>query len=846
MDTDVIIVGAGPTGLMLASELRLGGAAVTVFEKRTERSWESRGVGFTARATEIFHQRGLLERLDNAEISRQGHFGGIPMDYGVLEGSHFGVRGVPQYKIEEMLEKRALELGVSLCRGHEVTGLHDTGETVVAITDGPAGRVEHSAAYLVGCDGGRSIVRQLAGFDFPGSDATREMYLADVTGCDIRPRMIGELVPNGMVMAGPLEKGYFRVIVCENGTPPPTKNRQLTFADVADAWQRLTGESIHGGQARWVSSFTDATRQVTEYRRGRVLLAGDAAHIHLPAGGQGLSVGVQDAVNLGWKLAATVRGWAPGNLLDTYHSERHPVGARVLRNTRAQGTLNLSGKEVEPLRAVMTDLIAIPAVARHLSGMVSGLDIRYDVGVSGHPLLGMRMPDRPLELPDGGREQVARLLHPARGIIISANGFSKKSLCPAGWSDRVDIVRVTSFPSGPEDNGPGDNGTATEAALIRPDGYVAWAAPGAGQLTEALHRWFGSPRDPAETRDSQRVASSALAGSVVKPSHERLRRQETVATSVVRNTEHEVDVGAPAARVYALLADVGAWPEIFPPTVHAERVDQNGTSELIRIWATANGTARTWTSRRQHDPERMSIEFRQERSQHPVGGMGGRWVVQPVSASECHVLLLHDFYAASGDPADLDWIGQAVDRNSAAELSALRARAELAGPEDLFTFEDTVEVDGSAEDVYDFLNEAQLWQQRLPHVARVSLEEETSGLQVLEMDTRTTDGSVHTTKSVRVCQAHRAIVYKQTVLPPLMALHTGRWLIQPRDPAGVRVTSRHTVRINTARIPELLGAGADLPTAQEIVRKALSANSLITLRAAKTYAEGSGGGREVP
>lgn len=315
-------------------------------------------------------------------------------------------------------------------------------------------------------------------------------------------------------------------------------------------------------------------------------------------------------------------------------------------------------------------------------------------------------------------------------------------------------------------------------------------------------------------------------------------------TSAVRDTEHRVDVGAPAGRVYALLADVGKWPETFPPTVHAECLEKNGNSELIRIWATANGTAKTWTSRRQHDPERMIIGFRQERSQHPVGGMGGRWVVQPVSGSECRVLLLHDFYAVSDDPADLDWISQAVGKNSVAELRALKAAAELTGPEP-FTFEDTVEVDGSAIDVYDFLNEAQLWSERLPHVARVSLEEETSGLQILEMDTRTTDGSVHTTKSVRVCQPHGTIVYKQTVLPPLMALHTGRWLIQARDRGGVFVTSRHTVRINAARVPDLLGPDADVLSAQEIVRKALSANSLITLRAAKAYAEGSVAAHEV-
>ncbi|RSM81658.1 monooxygenase [Kibdelosporangium aridum] len=483
MDTEVIVVGAGPTGLMLAAELRLGGVDVTVFEKRTERSWESRGIGFTARATEIFHNRGLLGRLENTEIAQLGHFGGIPIDYGILEGSHFGMRGVPQFKLEEMLEGWALELGVTLRRGHEVTSLKDTSDGVTAVVQGPDGLAEYSAHYLVGCDGGQSTVRKLAGFDFPGTDAMREMYLADVTGCAIRPRMIGELLPNGMVMAAKLDESYFRIIVCENGTQPD-KSRKVTFSDVANAWQRLTGESIHGGSARWVSSFTDATRQVTEYRRGRVLLAGDAAHIHLPAGGQGLSIGVQDAVNLGWKLAATLKGWGPGELLDTYHSERHPVGARVLRNTVAQGTLNLSGKSVEPLRSIMAEIFALPVAARHLSGMVSGFDIRYDVG-EGHPLLGARMADRELELADGGRAQIASLLHSAKGVLITSD--DSVSQLVAGWADRVDVVRVKSFPAGPE-----ERGAATESVLIRPDGYVAWAAPGAGELADALRRWFGA------------------------------------------------------------------------------------------------------------------------------------------------------------------------------------------------------------------------------------------------------------------------------------------------------------------------------------------------------------------
>jgi bifunctional hydroxylase/dehydrase len=404
-----------------------------------------------------------------------------------------------------MLEDWVVELGASVRRGRDVVDVRTTPRGVVAGVDGPGGRTEHEAAYLVGCDGGRSTVRRLGGFDFPGSDATREMYLADVAGRGIRPRFIGERVPGGMVMSAPLEDGVDRIIVCETGNPPSEDGRKVDFAEVADAWQRLTGESLHDAEVRWVSAFTDATRQVSEYRRGRVLLAGDAAHVHLPAGGQGLSLGVQDAVNLGWKLAATIRGWAPEGLLDTYHAERHPVGARVLRNTLAQGMLYLSGTEVEPLRAVMRELIAIPEVARHLSGMVSGLDIRYDVGATGHPLLGARMPDHELELPGGGRRRVSDLLHPARPVLISADGSGSLGRLAAGWADRVDVVAASWAPADSA-----DRSSRPDAVLIRPDGYVAWTAPGGGELPDALRRWLGSGR-PAPAVPAAPAAPAPLA-----------------------------------------------------------------------------------------------------------------------------------------------------------------------------------------------------------------------------------------------------------------------------------------------------------------------------------------------
>ncbi|WP_394845495.1 FAD-dependent monooxygenase [Pendulispora brunnea] len=478
--TSVLVVGAGPVGLLLAGELRLGGVDVIVVESRSEPSGESRGLGFTARATEIFHQRGLLRRFGDVELNRQGHFGGIPMDFGVLEGSHFGARGIPQYKVEEMLEAWAKELGASVRREHRLITLENRADDVLAVVDGPEGPFEISAQYLVGCDGGRSTVRRLAGFDFAGTEANREMYLADVLGRDIRPRFIGERVPEGMVMSARFEPGVDRIIVCPRGAPKRERTEPIKFEEVADAWQRLTGESLHGAETRWVSAFTDATRQATEYRRGRVLLAGDAAHIHLPAGGQGLSLGVMDATNLGWKLAATVQGWAPSDLLDSYHTEQHAVGARVLRNTQAQGMIYLSGNEVEPLRGVMAELVAIPEVGRHLSGMVSGLAIQHDVGSREHPLLGKRLPH--VQLADG--RSTADLLHPARGVLLVASGdFGNEA---NGWIDRVDFVRAS--PAARGDAGWPAN---VDALLVRPDGYIVWVAPSSLVLTDALRRWFG-------------------------------------------------------------------------------------------------------------------------------------------------------------------------------------------------------------------------------------------------------------------------------------------------------------------------------------------------------------------
>ncbi|MBM9506435.1 FAD-dependent monooxygenase [Actinacidiphila acididurans] len=544
-DADVIVVGAGPTGLMLAGELRLGGARVVVLDKLAAPTGQSRGLGFTARAMEIFDARGLLPRFGqgpSVETSPMGHFGGTVFDFTALPDAHFGARGIPQSLTEKVLEDWAGELGADIRRGWEFLSLDDgflTGDAVHLTVRDPHGHTRRLAAgWLVGCDGGSSRVRAAAGFAFPGTDATRGMYLADISGVPLRHRPLGERTPRGMVMAAPLTAGVDRIIVCPDGTPAPDRGHDITFTEVAAAWQHITGEDISAARADWVSSFTDATRQADTYRRGRVLLAGDAAHIHLPAGGQGLSTGVQDAANLGWKLAAVIGGHAPHDLLDTYHTERHAAGRRLLMNTRAQGTVYLGGTESEPLRELFRELIQYDDVKRHLAGIVSHTDLRYDPTTetpdtpdgprdrSGdspdetlHPLTGRRFPPRPLTPAPGntgntgnggngagdgagsgdgaGGVRIASLLHAARGVLLDLADNADVRREAAGWHGRVDTTTLTLTSEDGKDGWARILAGAT-AVLVRPDGYVAWAgtpeaAGGAGlkDLHAALERWFG-------------------------------------------------------------------------------------------------------------------------------------------------------------------------------------------------------------------------------------------------------------------------------------------------------------------------------------------------------------------
>ncbi|MFJ9526360.1 aromatase/cyclase [Streptomyces cyaneofuscatus] len=308
---------------------------------------------------------------------------------------------------------------------------------------------------------------------------------------------------------------------------------------------------------------------------------------------------------------------------------------------------------------------------------------------------------------------------------------------------------------------------------------------------------------------------------------------------MTREVEHEITVRAPAAEVYRLIADVANWPRIFPPTVHVEHAERGEHEERIRIWATANQQVKSWTSRRTLHPDELRITFRQEVSAPPVAAMGGAWIIEALSADASRIRLLHDYRAVDDEPEALRWIDEAVDTNSRSELAALKSNLELArATEELvFSFEDTVRVAGSAKDLYDFIDAAHLWPERLPHVATVRLDEVAPGVQLLEMDTRAKDGSTHTTASYRVCFPHSRIAYKQVTLPALMTLHTGVWTFEDEADGDVLATSQHTVVLNTANIARVLGPDAGVAEARAYVHTALSTNSLATLGHAKAYAE---------
>jgi 2-polyprenyl-6-methoxyphenol hydroxylase-like FAD-dependent oxidoreductase len=483
----VVIAGAGPTGLMLAGELTLAGVDVVIVERRasSQEIERSRAGGLHSRTIEILDQRGIAKRFlaEGQAMQIQG-FAGIPLDISDFPTRYPYGLALGQKRTDRILASWIDELGVPIYREREITGFaqDDTGVTV-ALVGGESLRAD----YLVGCDGGRSVIRKAADIEFPGWDPTTSWLMAEVEMSE-KPE-IGVRREGGGI--GPVNReqggGLYGVVLKEQRVEHTS---EPTLQDLREELIATYGTDYGAHSPTWISRFTDNTRQAAAYRKGRVLLAGDAAHIHPPQGGQGLNIGVQDAVNLGWKLAQVVKGTAPDSLLDTYHAERHPIAARVLRNTMAQVALLRVDDRVDALRDIVAELLSMDEPRKRFAGMMSGLDIHYDLG-EGHPLLGRRMPDLDLVTANGPL-RVYSMLHEARPALLNLGAPVGFDIIP--WADRVQLIDAKY--EGTWELPILGAVTAPTAVLIRPDGYVAWVGekdPARPGLHDALTTWFGPP-----------------------------------------------------------------------------------------------------------------------------------------------------------------------------------------------------------------------------------------------------------------------------------------------------------------------------------------------------------------
>ena len=481
----VVIAGGGPTGLMLAGELALAGVDVAIVERRANQELTgSRAGGLHSRTIEILDQRGIADRfLSQGQVAQVVGFAWIRLDISDFPTRHAYGLGLPQNQIERILAGWIDELAVPIYRSREVMGFASNNNGVdVELSDGQSLRAE----YLVGCDGGRSLIRKTAGIEFTGweptvSHLTAEAELDEEAEWGLRHDATGIHSLSRMGDGGPARIMVTEQQLGDGGEP--------TLRDLSEALIAVYGTDYGIHSPAWISRFTDMTRQAASYRKGRVLLAGDAAHVHYPSGGQGLNIGVQDAVNLGWKLAQVVKGTSPDSLLDTYHAERHPVAARVLRNTMAQVTLLRRKEErLSALRDIVSEFLGMDEPRKRLAAEMSGLGVRYDLG-EGHPLLGRRMPDLDL-ITANGPMRVFALLHDARPVLLNLGEPGAFEITP--WADRLQLIDAEYV--GKWELPAIGVVAAPAAVLVRPDGYVAWVGDVSQMgLADALTTWFGPP-----------------------------------------------------------------------------------------------------------------------------------------------------------------------------------------------------------------------------------------------------------------------------------------------------------------------------------------------------------------
>ncbi|MDQ0402124.1 monooxygenase [Streptomyces sp. NPDC000349] len=501
MNTDVIVVGAGPTGLMLACELALAGVRIRIIERRTEPQRDSRALSLHPRSVELLDQRGLLDRFLPLGRTVPGwHFAGLrtQLDFRALDSRHGYSLFLAQARTEAILEERAHELGAAISRGYEALGVSQAGDGVEMQVRGPGGGTETvRARYAVGCDGGRSVVRRAAGIGFPGTDETLTGVLGDVAVVDPRPGGLDVARARGVLVA-PLEGGLTRVVYLDPERMRVPAGEPVTLEEFRASLTRITGSDCGVAEPRWLSRFGNATRLAESYRSGRVLLAGDAAHIHFPAAGQGLNTGLQDAMNLGWKLAAVVNGWAPPGLLDSYDAERRPVGQSVTENTEVQtllAELALVEQYQRPaaaLRKLLDQLLGMAEVNRLLADQVSALGTGYPPAAPGaDPLVGRRMPDIGLTAAGSQATRVYELLPQGRFVLLSLTGDpALREAVDAGWGSRVTAFTATRHDEHADLDG-------VNEVLVRPDGHVAWATrtTDAGargdERARALTAWAG-------------------------------------------------------------------------------------------------------------------------------------------------------------------------------------------------------------------------------------------------------------------------------------------------------------------------------------------------------------------